>query len=373
MNNDRKTWIKYLTRIADPVLNHAAARNLKATMPVETGPNTERRDVSYIEAVGRLLAGMAPWLEAGEAEAQPYAAKARLAIESLSDPNSPDYARGTNAQRLVDTAFLAQALLRAPTALWEPLSETSRLQLLNWLRSSRVFKPWTNNWLLFSATVEAALCRFGAADWDCMRIDYALQQHMQWYKGDGIYGDGPRYHADYYNAFVIQPMLVDILDAVREKHNWSELVDVIQNRARRFAAIQERSISPEGTFPPLGRSLAYRCGAMQGLAHAALRRDLPESVSPAQARGALSAVIVRSLDTPGTFDAQGWLRIGFCGAQLGVAENYISTGSLYLCTVAFLPLGLPSTDPFWSDPDEPWTSVKAWSGQDFPIDHAIPN
>ena len=72
--------------------------------------------------------------------------------------------------------------------------------------------PGFNNWLLFSATVEAGLHALGA-HWDRMRVDYALRQHEQWYKGDGAYGDGPDFHWDYYNSFVIQPMLLDVLDA----------------------------------------------------------------------------------------------------------------------------------------------------------------
>ena len=71
---------------------------------------------------------------------------------------------------------------------------------------------------------------------------------------------------------------------------------------------------------------------------------------PAQARAALDAVIRRTLDAPGTFDADGWLQIGLCGHQPGVGERYISTGSLYLATTAFLPLGLPPDDPFWIGP-----------------------
>ena len=47
-----------------------------------------------------------------------------------------------------------------------------------------------------------------------MRVDFALKQHEQWYLGDGMYSDGPHYHADYYNSFVIQPMLVDIIEHV---------------------------------------------------------------------------------------------------------------------------------------------------------------
>jgi hypothetical protein len=103
----------------------------------------------------------------------------------------------------------------------------------------------------------------------------------------------------------------------------------------------------------------------------ALQRRLPPTLPPAQVRGALTAVIKRSLDAKGTFDSNGWLTIGFCGHQPSVGEPYISTGSLYLCTVAFLPLGLSASDAYWADPEQAWTSKKAYSGGEFPIDHAL--
>src|SRR5204863_6587221 len=139
-------------------------------------------------------------------------------------------------------------------------------------------------------------------------------------------------------------------------------------RAKRYAAVQERLIAPDGSFPAIGRSIAYRCGAFHLLAQSALRRQLPGDLSPPQVRGALTAVIRRTLEAPDTFDGNGWLRIGVCGHQPGVGESYISTGSLYLCSVAFLPLGLPPADPFWSAPPAPFTQQRAWSGQPFPID-----
>ena len=59
------------------------------------------------------------------------------------------------------------------------------------------------------------------------------------------------------------------------------------------------------------------------------------------------------------------------GHQPHLAEPYISTGSLYLCTVAFLPLGLPASDRFWADPPAEWTSRRTWSGADLAADHAL--
>ena len=77
------------------------------------------------------------------------------------------------------------------------------------------------------------------------------------------------------------------------------------------------------------------------------------------------------MEAPGTFDEKGWLKIGFCGAQPGIGEGYINTGSLYLCCAGFLPLGLPADDPFWNAPDADWTSLKLWKGIDLPADHAV--
>jgi hypothetical protein len=378
--DDRAFWIGVMRRLADPVLRHLADGTLKARMPVEQAPGTDRRSVTHLEALGRLVAGLAPWIELapndsaeGRVRAS-YAAQTRRAIAQAVNPASPDYLNFTrDRQPLVDAAFLAQGLLRARHALVEALDAETKHQLVAALESTRVIAPGFNNWLLFSATIEAALAVLGA-EWDRMRVDYALRQHDQWYKGDGVYGDGPPFHWDYYNSFVIQPMLLDVLDVCRdEMAAWKELSTRVEARARRYAAVLERLVAPDGTFPAIGRSIAYRCGAFQLLAQMALRHSLPDGVTPAQVRGALTAVIRRSLDNPATFDADGWLRIGFCGHQPGIGETYISTGSLYLCAVGLLPLGLPAADEFWSAAPQPWTSVRAWSGQAFPIDRALAN
>ena len=375
---DRERWVGFMRRLSEPVLTNLANGTLKARMPVEQAAGTDRRSVTHLEALGRLLAGIAPWIELAPDDTPEGRSRAtagdlaRRAIARAVDPSSPDFMNFTRErQPLVDAAFLAQGLLRAPRALRDQLDATTKRQLVAALESTRAIVPNYNNWLLFTATVEAALLRLGAS-WDRLRVDYAIRQHEQWYKGDGTYGDGAEYHWDYYNSFVIHPMLTDVLAACKdESPAWQEIGTRAASRARRYAAVQERLIAPDGSFPAIGRSIAYRCGAFHLLAQAALRRTLPEGVSPAQVRGALTAVIRRSLEAPETFDANGWLQIGFCGHQPGVGETYISTGSLYLCSVGLLPLGLPATDEFWSAPPQPWTAVKAWSGQPFPIDHAL--
>ena len=383
---DREYWVRTLVKLADPVLTNLAAGTLKRNMPVEcvAGTEADRRKYTYLEALGRLLAGMAPWLEAAlpagaERELQQkYAGLAREAIRSAVNPASPDYLNfSEGAQPLVDCGFLGQALLRAPNELWKKLDAATRKQLTAALVSSRKITPGFNNWLLFAAMVEAALALMGEGEpgeaWDAMRIDYAIRQHQHWYVGDGAYQDGPEFHWDYYNSYVIQPMLVDILRTM-EAHSKSfgKFLPDTMKRARRYAAVQERLISPEGTYPALGRSITYRTGAFQVLAQMALLGELPSPLRPAGVRSALTAVMRKSLEAPGTFDNNGWLRIGFCGHQPHMGETYISTGSLYLCSAVMLPLGLSPADPFWSGGEEKWTSAKLAAGVD-PAgpDHAL--
>jgi len=207
--------------------------------------------------------------------------------------------------------------------------------------------------------------------WDAVRIDYALRKHEEWFVGDGHYRDGPRFHWDYYNSFVIQPMLLDTLRNIRPySSRWQGLLPDVLERARRYAAIQERLIAPDGTFPAIGRSITYRCGAFHLLALMALGRELPEPLAGPQVRCALTAAMRRLMEAPGTFDGDGWLRIGFCGHQPKLGESYISTGSLYLCSTVLVPLGLGPADPFWAGPAQDWTSRTIWSGEDIPADHA---
>jgi len=378
--SDRDYWIGTLTRIADPLLNSLSKGELKKNMPVECKPGheTDRRKVTYLEAFGRLMTGMSPWLELGTDDSEEgrlrshYIKLAQQSIKMAVDPQSPDFMNFTEErQPLVDAAFLAHAILRAPNVLWKQLDAKTQKQLVEAMKSSRVIVPPYNNWLLFAAMVEAFLL-FAGEQWDGMRVDLAIRKHMEWYKGDGLYGDGPDFHWDYYNSYVIQPMLLDVLnESLKHSDHYKETYETALKRAQRYAVIQEKLISPEGTFPAIGRSLPYRFGAFQLLVQMALQDHLPDSLKPEQVRSALTAVIKRMIEAPGTFDEKGWLTIGFCGHQPDIAETYISTGSVYLCSAGMLDLGLPADDPFWSKPATDWTSKRIWSGVNCPADHAI--
>jgi hypothetical protein len=380
MTETRKYWLDTMLNIVTPLLKALSEDRLKAEMPVESvSPVDERKNYTYLEGFGRVVVGIAPWLatkkldEEEETLRQEYAAMVRKCLDVCVDPAAKDRMNFSyGKQPIVDAAFLAEGILRAPEELWQKVSEITKTRLLDAMRETRTRKPTRSNWLLFSAMIEAFLHHANAPDWDPMRIDYALMKHAEWYKGDGWYGDGEAFHWDYYNSFVIQPMQWDVLNEVKHEYpEWEKLIPEAQKRLARYATHLEHLISPEGTYPLIGRSLSYRFGAFHALAAAAWNHNLEANITPSQVRCGLTAVIKRILAFDDMTDENGWLRVGVCGHQPGLGEGYISTGSLYLCTAVFLPLGLPESDPFWSDPDAEWTMKALWRGVDYTCQKAL--
>ncbi len=238
-SDTRRIWVQTATRIAGPVLEALAHRKLKASMPVEAADPSSRAEVTHLEALGRVLTGLAPWLELGE-DSSPEGVErahvltlAREAIDAATDPASADFLNfTTNRQPVVDAAFLAHALLRAPRELWQKLNERVRRQLVSALQSTRPIPLPENNWVLFASIIEAALLRFGEKP-DADRLYTGIKMHEAWYLGDGVYGDGAEFHTDYYNSFVIQPMLIDVLTVVGKVGNWGEFRESVMIRAKR--------------------------------------------------------------------------------------------------------------------------------------------
>ena len=147
-------------------------------------------------------------------------------------------------------------MLRAPRELWQKLDRRVQQNVIAAMISSRPIPAGENNWKLFATTVEVFLHRAGAKR-DDARLFEGIRKHRDWYLGDGMYRHGPEFHCDYYNSFVIQPMLVEALDVVaNEAAEWSAFRGKAIERLTRYAAIQERSIAPDGSYPAIGRCIA---------------------------------------------------------------------------------------------------------------------
>lgn len=428
--SDREIWTTLLYRMSQPVLQPMAEGRLQEVMNFESGnlevsPTWDGRDkkVAYMETFARLMAGLAPWISLPDDDSAECQMRQQLrqwalqAYKNAVDPQSPDRLGWENGgQTLVDAAYLVESFHRGWNALWEPLDTETKLRYVREIQKLHRYDPPYQNWLLFCGMEEAFLMKAEASLrksgvdleaaglstplYDAFRIKTAVNKVEEWYIGDGWYADGPSFAFDYYNSFVIQPMYAEIIEMVCDvQPNNSYLIHSIsqdyrtqgpkhrlaqvRERMQKYSCILERMVSPEGTYPVFGRSIPYRLAVFQPLSMLAWQKNLPQELSNGQVRAAITAVMKRmyaadlyqlglsqqAAHTPTNFNEGGFLTIGFVGSHPNVADVYTNNGSLYLTSLAFLPLGLPADDPFWTDAPQPWTSLKAWSGEDFPKDH----
>lgn len=274
--------------MAAPVLSNMAKGELQKNMIVEVSPNWDDRNikVTYMEAFGRLMAGIAPWPTLPDDETEEGKMRKQLrewALKSYAnavDPQSPDYLLWrTEGQPLVDAAYIAESFLRAFDQLWMPLDEQTKQRYIEeFTLIRRVDPPYTNR-LLFSSTIESFLAKAGAK-YDAYRVNSAIRKVEEWYTGDGWYADGPSFVFDYYSSYVFLPMYLETLQVMKDakaytRIHYSKYYDRALKRAQKYSLILERLISPEGTFPVFGRSIPYRMAAMHPLALMAWYQELP--------------------------------------------------------------------------------------------------
>lgn len=385
---DREYWVEMAYQLAEPVLKNMSRGELKKNMQIEVSPTWDGRDkdVTYMECFGRLMSGIAPWLALPDDDTQEGRKRKQLrewALKSYAhsvDPDSPDYLLWRNeGQPLVDAAYIASSFLRAPEQLWEPLDNDTKNRYINEFKQLRRVDPPYTNWLLFSAMIESFLLQIGE-ECDMFRIHTAIRKVEEWYVGDGWYSDGEAFAFDYYNSYVIHPMYVQVLQVLVDKKikmrdKTSETVvrnlEIAKKRMQKYGIILERLISPEASFPTFGRSMTYRMGVFQPLSLLAWRNILPQELKEGQVRSALTAVMKRMFAVEGNFNESGFLQLGFAGHQTDLADWYSNNGSMYITSEVLLPLGLPANHHFWTTEPVEWTAKKAWSGQQFPKDHAV--
>lgn len=378
---DRAYWVALLYKISYPVIHNLAEGTLKKNMPVIESPIYRKefnsKNVSHLEAVGRTMAGLAPWFALPDDNSEEGIIRKQLRTELIKglanavNPLSPDYLNfRTENQPLVDAAYVSQAFLQAPV-LWNSLDTITKQRFVTEFKALRRIKTIYNNWLLFAGMTETFLMSIGE-QYDPVRIDIAWRKLKEWYVGDGWYQDGASFAMDYYNSYVMHPMMVMMLQHMADKNLMPQAeYELALKRMVRYADFLERMITPEGYFPVFGRSMTYRTGIFHALNQTALLHHLPPHIQPSQVRSGITLVMKHCFEVPGTFDSNGWLQLGLTGNQPMIADYYTCTGSLYICSLGFMALGLPETDSFWSSPAADWTSKKAWSGQPFQKDYHV--
>ena len=286
---DRAYWVGLMQKLADPVLNNLAGETLKQRMPVEQAAGAKREAVTHLEALGRL--DCRHRAVAGTAGGR---LRRRTAQGPLRDAGAP----GDRSRRRSEVEGLPQLHARAPAARRCRVpgagSAAGAARAARGARTRDQAQSDCRARILarHAARVQQLAAVLGDRRGRAVQARRHVGSHAGRLRapparpvvqGDGAYGDGPEFHFDYYNSFVIHPMLLDVLDAFSEQHAaWKDLASREAQRARRYAAVLERLIAPDGSFPahrPLA-GLPLRRDAGPGADGAAPRRCPTASPPP---------------------------------------------------------------------------------------------
>lgn len=125
-------------------------------------------------------------------------------LSAGTNPNSKEYWGGFRNydQKFVEIAAIAYGLLLAPDKLWEPLDDSAKKNLADFLLLSNSYEVSDNNWRLFPVLVNLALKSL-SQPYDQHLIDFGLERLDSYYLGNGWYKDGVTEQRDYYIPFAL--------------------------------------------------------------------------------------------------------------------------------------------------------------------------
>lgn len=208
--------------------------------------------------------------------------------------------------------------------------------------------------LWFRVFANLGLAKNGAK-WSKELLEADIKHLDTFYRGDGWSNDGPEHYRqmDYYSgSFAIQylQLLYAKLAADMDPTNANEY----KERARLYAEDFVHYFDPQGRAITFGRSLTYRWAMVAFWGAVAFADvELPAPLS----WGVVKGIWLRNLrwwaSQPDIFQANGMLTIGYSYPNTYLAENYNSPGSPYWSMLAFAPLAVPESHPFWSAKEEP--------------------
>ena len=380
-NSIRNYWLRCMLKIAEPVLTNTAAGTLHKNMPLIGSDINTTKKYAHLEALGRTILGISPWLESEshltakeEQQKEMYRDLARKSIANAVNPKSPDFMNWDDGdQPLVDAAFLCFGILQAKNQLWYMLDKVTKQNFIRAIKRTRKIAPWRSNWILFSAMIETFIFET-IGEKECVKsvIDYGISTFEEWYIGDGFYKDGDNFHFDYYESIVIHPFLLEITDRIP----WVTEKRKYHNRALRYCKILLSMIGEDGSYPLIGRSLCYRGGVFHILSKMAVLDSYDNTIkedinlTKKAVRTSLTSVLNRIMSGD-IFDKTGWLKIGVVKEQANLAEKYINTGSLYMFMAMFMITAIDAENVFWQGEKVYDYSSRLWNGENLDYDEAL--
>lgn len=362
MSVRRTKWLAQFRRIIMPVLNGFANQTLKTDFIPQTPHDyTRPPNTVYVEAFCRVFMSVAPLFEHPCDDTADIRALMMDSWAVVIDQKYLDWSCGD--QLMVEAANLVYGFLLYPKS-WNALPLSTQSGVLRILQQASTIKPVNNNWILFKCCIDLFLFKNKKLE-RIAHVYKLLDDFEDWYVGDSWYKDGPSFHMDYYNSFVILPFLFIIYNHLRREARlpiFQTRYDLIVGRIRQHAEFLERLIGVDGSFPLFGRSLVYRSAVFHTLMFCCVHVGLPPKLTHGQVRCAIERVHDR-LWIECQFDARGFLNLGFMGATPAIANHYSNNGSCYFTGLSFLVLGCHATHPFWAADDAPCTQEIIWKSK----------
>ncbi|GGL21729.1 hypothetical protein GCM10009037_01320 [Halarchaeum grantii] len=344
----------------EPLRSHFSPGNARVR-PVATGSHCASA-AAELEGFSRPLWGLVPLGVHGDFDDW---ARFREGLVNGTDPDHDEYwgPADDHDQRHVEMAAIGLGLALVPEELWEPLSETERANLADWLNQINDADLPDCNWLFFRVLTNLGLRSVGA-EHDPDRTAASLDELESYAVGDGWYTDGPPEEGapvDYYVPWAIH--YYGLLYAVLAEDDDPERAARFRERARSFATHHRAWFDADGRALPYGRSLTYRfaqAGFWGALAFAGV-----EALPWGQIRGLWARNVRWWLDQP-IFTDGGVLSVGYRYPTLKTSEEYNSPNSPYWALKAFLPLALPADHPFWRADEAPLPDLPETTAQPEP-------
>ncbi|MCD8049027.1 MAG: DUF2264 domain-containing protein [Clostridia bacterium] len=310
-------------------------------------------ETAMIEAFSRPLWALAPLFTDGEDET--WAEIYRSGFIAGTDPSSDEYWGPVSDydQKLVEMAAMGFGLTLAPDKLWDPLTDTQKQNLYNWLNLVNERKAWDCNWQLFAVMVNLGFRRVGMP-YNEKVVKSAFDRVEKYYLGDGWYADGVNAHCDYYVPYAIYFYSL-VYAKVMEKED-AQFSALIKSRAKEFANDFIYFFSPDGSAVPFGRSMTYRfaqCAFWSAYAFAEV-----DGFSMGVVKGIILRNIRSWFQRPILSDG-GLLTIGHGYPNLIMTEGYNAPGSPYWALKSFFILALPQSHPFWQCEEEPLPELRS--------------
>lgn len=293
-----------------------------------------------MEAFSRPLWALVPfWFGGGTGFEEIY----QKGLKNGTDPDHPEYwgGFGDYDQRFVEMAAIACGLIFTPEKVWEPLGETGKENLANWLYGINEHIIPDCNWQFFMILVNVALKKLGRR-YNEERLESGLSKIESYYTGEGWYRDGGSSQKDYYISFALHYYGLIYAKAMEEDD--PDRCLRFKERAVLFARDFLYWFDENGAALPYGRSLSYRFGeaAFWSAYVFAGLDDIPLGV----VKGIISRHISWWMDQK-MFDRDGVLTIGYSYPNLIMAERYNAPGSPYWGMKILLCLALPDDHTFW--------------------------